>query len=45
VGVLCGFGDKNELEQTGADLILENTSNLVGIFYVVIELFIRLSRF
>jgi phosphoglycolate phosphatase-like HAD superfamily hydrolase len=30
VGVLCGFGDKNELERAGADLILDNTSDLVG---------------
>jgi phosphoglycolate phosphatase-like HAD superfamily hydrolase len=30
VGVLCGFGVKNELELAGADLILENTSDLVG---------------
>jgi N-acetyl-D-muramate 6-phosphate phosphatase len=30
VGVLCGFGDKNELERAGADLILENTVELAG---------------
>jgi phosphoglycolate phosphatase-like HAD superfamily hydrolase len=30
VGVLCGFGDKKELERAGADLILENTADLVG---------------
>jgi phosphoglycolate phosphatase-like HAD superfamily hydrolase len=30
VGVLCGFGDKNELERAGADLILENTADLAG---------------
>jgi len=30
VGVLCGFGYKNELERAGADLILENTADLVG---------------
>jgi HAD superfamily hydrolase (TIGR01549 family) len=28
VGVLCGFGNKEELERAGADLILDNTSNL-----------------
>jgi phosphoglycolate phosphatase-like HAD superfamily hydrolase len=30
VGVLCGFGDKKELERVGADLILENTADLLG---------------
>lgn len=30
-GVLCGFGDKKELERAGADLILENTAQLVDI--------------
>jgi phosphoglycolate phosphatase-like HAD superfamily hydrolase len=30
VGVLCGFGDKNELERAGADLILDNTADLMG---------------
>lgn len=30
VGVLCGFGDKNELERAGADLILENTVELAS---------------
>lgn len=29
VGVLCGFGEKRELERAGADLILENTADLV----------------
>jgi HAD superfamily hydrolase (TIGR01549 family) len=28
VGVLCGFGERQELEREGADLILENTSLL-----------------
>jgi phosphoglycolate phosphatase-like HAD superfamily hydrolase len=31
VGVLCGFGERKELEQAGADLILENTVDLLGI--------------
>jgi phosphoglycolate phosphatase-like HAD superfamily hydrolase len=30
VGVLCGFGDNRELKRAGADLILDNTSDLVG---------------
>jgi phosphoglycolate phosphatase len=30
VGVLCGFGERPELEKSGADLILENTSDLTG---------------
>jgi phosphoglycolate phosphatase-like HAD superfamily hydrolase len=30
VGVLCGFGDKKGLERAGADLILDNTADLVG---------------
>jgi predicted PurR-regulated permease PerM/phosphoglycolate phosphatase-like HAD superfamily hydrolase len=29
VGVLCGFGSKDELERAGADLILERTSDLM----------------
>ena len=29
VGVLCGFGEKTELENKGADLILETTADLV----------------
>ena len=29
VGVLCGFGERNELEKAGADLILENTADLM----------------
>lgn len=32
VGVLCGFGTENELRRAGADLILEKTSDLIGIF-------------
>jgi phosphoglycolate phosphatase-like HAD superfamily hydrolase len=31
VGVLCGFGERNELERAGADLILENTPDLMKI--------------
>jgi phosphoglycolate phosphatase-like HAD superfamily hydrolase len=31
VGVLCGFGEKKELERAGADLILENTADLSDI--------------
>jgi N-acetyl-D-muramate 6-phosphate phosphatase len=31
VGVLCGFGERPELERTGADLILESTRELVMI--------------
>jgi len=31
VGVLCGFGERNELERRGADLIIENTAELAGI--------------
>ena len=31
VGVLCGFGERKELEKAGADLILENTVDLLGI--------------
>jgi len=30
-GVLCGFGERHELECSGADMILESTSDLVGI--------------
>jgi len=30
VGVLCGFGDKKELERAGADLILHSTVDLEG---------------
>ena len=28
VGVLCGFGRRNELERAGADLIIDNTADL-----------------
>jgi N-acetyl-D-muramate 6-phosphate phosphatase len=31
VGVLCGFGERAELERRGADLILENTSELASV--------------
>ena len=31
VGVLCGFGQEKELHQSGADLILDNTSLLVDV--------------
>jgi len=31
VGVLCGFGEKEELERRGADLILENTAELADV--------------
>ena len=31
VGVLCGFGEKDELLSVGADLILEETSHLVRV--------------
>ena len=31
VGVLCGFGERPELERKGADLILESTPELVGV--------------
>ena len=30
VGVLCGFGERPELEKSGADLILDCTSDLTG---------------
>jgi predicted PurR-regulated permease PerM/phosphoglycolate phosphatase-like HAD superfamily hydrolase len=30
VGVLCGFGDRRDLERAGADQILETTSELTG---------------
>jgi HAD superfamily hydrolase (TIGR01549 family) len=32
VGVLCGFGEEPELRQLGADLILQNTSDLTEVF-------------
>lgn len=31
VGVLCGFGERKELERVGADLILENTKDLMDV--------------
>lgn len=31
VGVLCGFGERAELERCGADLILETTSDLLSV--------------
>ncbi len=31
VGVLCGFGEENELRQAGADLILENTADITKV--------------
>jgi len=31
VGVLCGFGEENELRKMGADLILESTPKLADI--------------
>jgi len=31
VGVLCGFGTQRELQKTGADLIINSTSDLVSI--------------
>jgi len=34
VGVLCGFGERSELERKGADLILESTPELVGVLGV-----------
>ena len=31
VGVLCGFGERKELEQAGADLILDHTTDLIAL--------------
>ncbi|MCD4738271.1 MAG: HAD-IA family hydrolase, partial [Anaerolineae bacterium] len=31
VGVLCGFGERPELERCGANLILPSTADLLGI--------------
>lgn len=31
VGVLCGFGEEDELRKAGADMILDNTSELVEV--------------
>jgi HAD superfamily hydrolase (TIGR01509 family) len=33
VGVLCGFGERDELEKAGADLILDSTPQLYDILY------------
>jgi len=30
IGVLCGFGREDELRKAGADLILQNTAELIG---------------
>jgi phosphoglycolate phosphatase-like HAD superfamily hydrolase len=32
VGVLCGFGERDELIESGADLILEHTAQLAAWF-------------
>ena len=32
IGVLCGFGEEDELRQLGADLILSSTSDLPELF-------------
>jgi phosphoglycolate phosphatase-like HAD superfamily hydrolase len=31
VGVLCGFGDRDELVEAGADIILETTADLADL--------------
>jgi phosphoglycolate phosphatase-like HAD superfamily hydrolase len=31
VGVLCGFGQTEELEQAGADLVLTHTTDLLQV--------------
>jgi len=31
IGVLCGFGEENELRQLGADMILTTTSELIQV--------------
>jgi len=33
VGVLCGFGEEFELHQSGADLILAETADLIEILF------------
>lgn len=33
VGVLCGFGEENELRQAGADLILKTTSDITNVLF------------
>jgi len=32
VGVLCGFGEEKVLKHAGADLIIDNTPDLIGLF-------------
>jgi phosphoglycolate phosphatase len=32
-GVLCGFGEEQELRKAGADLILNSTTDLPGVLY------------
>jgi phosphoglycolate phosphatase-like HAD superfamily hydrolase len=32
VGVLCGFGEEKELKKAGADLIIDDTPDLIGLF-------------
>jgi phosphoglycolate phosphatase len=32
VGVLCGFGEEEELRRLGADLILKSTADLPAVF-------------
>jgi phosphoglycolate phosphatase-like HAD superfamily hydrolase len=34
VGVLCGFGTRNELLRAGADAILHSTADLPGVFFL-----------
>jgi phosphoglycolate phosphatase-like HAD superfamily hydrolase len=34
VGVLCGFGEKQELEKAGADLILKSTADLANVLLI-----------
>jgi phosphoglycolate phosphatase len=31
IGVLCGFGEEQELKDMGADLIISNTDQLVDV--------------
>jgi phosphoglycolate phosphatase len=37
VGVLCGFGEKDELLQMGADLILNSTSELADAISIALS--------
>jgi len=37
VGVLCGFGERGELERAGADLILESTTELADVLLADLE--------